>query len=265
MAQKVHLLIGLPASGKTTFTKKLNSTKIRVLNLDGDNNQESRISYFISDNAKSDLDLFIDGPIFDIYDLYRVIGAIPSGFAIVLHYWNENREQCLENDRYRVNVSKERVLRSEITIKYGKYISLDEIHKYIANNIAQKDHEISIIEHEVYQMSEKDKIINKYVSYSKEGNPQIVSEEWSNGGTYVNYEGNTFYILADTPKEFDELDNLLEELCPTLTFFQYKKLIKECTSIETWEERDYYGGSENKSHHVCDVKKLKSFLDNINY
>lgn len=95
---------------------------------------------------------------------------------------------------------------------------------------------------------------------------QLLSDSWSLGGTFGNCWNDKLGTLSpESPKPFKEFDELLERICPNLTFLQYKKLERECTEIAEYEERDYYGGIEYRSYHKCDLRKLYNLLDEMGY
>ena len=88
----------------------------------------------------------------------------------------------------------------------------------------------------------------------------LKSDRWSNGGTWGNYWGDSGSIAAETPKEFIEFDELLEKLCPNITFLQYKRVRELCVTCESDYENDYYSGREEYSYWVCDLKQLHNAL-----
>ena len=88
----------------------------------------------------------------------------------------------------------------------------------------------------------------------------LVSETWSGGGTWCNCWGSSGTISPDAPREFEEFDEILEKICPTINFIQYKKLYNKCTEIITYDDRDYYGGSETRLYHKCNLIKLWDVL-----
>ena len=85
----------------------------------------------------------------------------------------------------------------------------------------------------------------------------LVSETWSNGGTAGSCWSSTLAnISPDTPKDFVEFDEMLANVCPNISFVQYKILYNTCHEVVTYREHDYYGGCESYSYHICDLQKL---------
>lgn len=88
-------------------------------------------------------------------------------------------------------------------------------------------------------------------------NDTLVSKTWSGGGTAGScWNDDLSTISPDTPLEFVEFDDMLNEICPNITFLQYKTLRNKCTEIVQYESRDYYGGCETYLYHKCDLEKL---------
>jgi hypothetical protein len=159
-----------------------------------------------------------------------------------IHFWKENRELCLKNDEGR------RKKTSGVTIRNAPL-------EYPVISIPDIDFEI--VEHEVYEKNYYEK---KFISY-----PNIlVSQRWSIGGNWRDCWGGEGKIDSQEPKEFEEFDNLLEEICPNITFLQYQKLRKCCVTCEEDYENDYYGGTEYFRYWACDMKKLYETLVEFN-
>lgn len=114
-------------------------------------------------------------------------------------------------------------------------------------------------------MTDLDNILNKHIKYDDEGYAVINSERWSNGGNWVNYMGNSSSVSPESPKEFDELDEILNKICPDITYLQYKKLHKQCVTLKTEDEHDYYGGSISYSWWSCNVDLFKDVLQKMGY
>ena len=224
-----------------------------------------------------------DGLITNIDDLSKIIDYIldyiknrykGSSYEVKLyiHQWNEDRETCIHNDKMRVNAN-ERKDSSEITIHNHpyEYIKKEQLAKYRENNHVTA---IKFERHVVKKITLYDTIFVPYIGYDIEEDRYsghnttktryMYSESWSGGGSWCDCWGNEDTISADKPNEFDELDNLLEKLCPGLTLFQYKRIKKECVEIEETREYDYYGGCEYRQRWKCDMEKLYEILKEMN-
>ena len=273
--------MGLPGSGKTTYAKKhltkyKEMTRNVMIDLDKDiddfNNNYHDAAFHALYNRELnhpdqmlgdfyDYNIVFDGTIINKIQLAGIIFATEKYFErycryqyklnFVLHIWEENREECLNNDAHRIALDKDGVSLAEI-IKTAKY----------ENDIIESEYMFDhIIWHTVYHYDEFAEFIDicKSVAdwYSlNEDEFTFRSREWSNGGTWCDCWDNTGHIHAESPKEFDEFDKILEKACPNITFMQYKRIKNDCVKLVDYTERDYYGGSESKSYWVCDLKKL---------
>ena len=258
----IHILIGLPGSGKTFFSKTFNKDNTYIIELDVN---DTNFLYGYRYNMESYKNVCIDGLILSKRSLLEAINQIDKTFKnkqyeIVLHYWHENREQCLINDEYRKQVLKERDTNARVTIKSSPFISYDEV------VVITQEHNknIRLVEHIVYPLSDNDKIINKVIEFDNKGFKVIKSKDWCLGGTSCDYTGKKYLIDAEPQPEFDKFDDLLLELCPDISYLKYKKLFRECVEIKTWDESDYYGGRLLYSYYECDVIKLLQKLDKMN-
>jgi len=161
-------------------------------------------------------------------------------------YFKEDREACLYNDRER-NRNK----LANITIVNADYEKPDI-------DTLQKDFpkfEFELLEKEVHKMNIFESKFLTRASYYDEN--ELRSDTWCLGGTWGNCWGDSGQVGADEqPTEFKEFDELLLDICPNITFLQYKALYGATVTIETEEEHDYYGGSVENAYYKCDLKEL---------
>lgn len=195
----------------------------------------------------------------------------------IIHRWNEDRETCIFNDIKRVNdgVRKDTSKLSISNIPFDDF-DFNDFSEYIDNEYIS---DIVIKRHEVKKTTTYDTIFYPLISkdrshsyggyYRNEDKPcktkYMYSEDWSGGGTWGNCWGEEGSISADEPNNFDELDNLLQKICPNITYLQYKKIEKECVDIEESYEHDYYGGTEQRNRWRCDMEKLYQLLKEMNF
>lgn len=277
----IQILMGLPGSGKSTYAKK-HLTRYKEMTRDVLVDLDSVIGAFENDwyNAAFDAlynrdlnkpdqmlcefydyNIVFDGTIVNKSQVAAIKTACENYFEryshyqyklnFVLHIWEEDRLECLNNDAHRVALDKFAVSLAD-TIKTTKY----------ENNFVEGEYGFdNIIWHPVYHYDEFDEFMDicKSVAdwYSlNEDKFTFRSREWSNGGTWCDCWDNTGYIDAESPKEFDEFDKILEKACPNISFMQYKRLKNDSVKLVNYTDRDYYGGSESKSYWECDLKKL---------
>ena len=265
----IHILIGLPAFGKTTFGNELSRDypnrfikfddyikdgkvptykEIWKMEFQNDTFYNSKTiildGLFLTNSVrKSVLSSLIDhieeNKVFDGYD-----------YRIVYHFWNEDRDTCAHNDKGRRSVD------SSVTIKNAPYEPLDV--EYI-----EKDLNVNIVSHQVKNHTViRATLYNKF--FQTRGtikNPDIMkSDEWSLGETCGDCYGVPLDIFSDSALDFVEFDNLIEQVCPNISFIQYKNIYRSCVTQKTRTEYDYYGGSEERAWWECDLKRLYELL-----
>ena len=176
-------------------------------------------------------------------------GVNGNHIHFIIHYWKENRELCLRNDRGRRDKS------SEISIKNLPLEYPDVENKGLWVTVEVHD-VIEAPSLDVYFSQYRDSTCGKYI---------MTSESWSAGGSWANCWGNSRSIDPDpAPTSFDKFDKLLENLCPDINFMTYKKLYNETVTIDKWKEDDYYGGTEYRHCFRCDLEKLYKLMIELN-
>lgn len=91
----------------------------------------------------------------------------------------------------------------------------------------------------------------------------ILEITWRTGGVTG---GSCYGSVADVPVEgdpepdFTELDNLLEAICPQVTFLQYKRICSECIKTDSRTENEYYGNSNIYGVKTVNLRQLYDVL-----
>ena len=264
---KIHILMGLPGSGKTFFAKSFGD-KVSYFDLDSNHGHITTDYILRILECYNEEVIVLDGLILTSEDLKFLLDTIlgwgerrKKFLEFEIHYWKEDREGCLRNDELRVKDYFSRDKNSGITIRNAKFDSPEVI-----TNTLQSYPNLSfnIQEHKVYSPSSLDLVIHKYSPRHVNGKYVLTSKTWCNGGSWGDWRGNHGTVASEDPKEFTELDDLLTELCPEITFLQYKKICRECVTLETYEESDYYGGSTSNSYHMCRIEDLIKSLKEMN-
>jgi hypothetical protein len=101
---------------------------------------------------------------------------------------------------------------------------------------------------------------------SKKVNEPRLYVEWSTGGI----SGGSCWESSDPqpytsnsqPKELAILDAILEEICPNISFLQYKNLTSTLVKCDTRSECEYYGNQTDYATKSVDVKDLYDYLSN---
>ena len=264
----INILIGLPGSGKSTFgNKMINNRRAMLIRFDDyikdgempsyDDIWKDRFRYqtfygpdflildglFLTNSSrKSVIQSLID---------YIEQKKINNGYCyrIIYHFWNEDRETCLHNDKGRRSVD------SSITIKNAPYepVDMDYIEKDIKDYIY--DHRVK--NHTVVHATVYDKFFQSYGTTSD--SDIMKSEDWTLGGTTRDWNGSVELMRDETP-DFVEFDELIERVCPNISFIQYKNVYRKCVVQKTRTDYDYYGGSEEKAWWECNLKDLYKIL-----
>lgn len=177
-------------------------------------------------------------------------------------FFNENREVCLYNDSFRSNKRQ-----ADITIKHLPLDKpdIDSFKKQYTDDFLI----FSLITKDIYKMSKlnilKEKHYNKYWS-EKLNTDVMVSNTWDVGGTVCDYTGGEYKVTPEEqPTSFEELDDLLLEIAPKVSFLEYKKIMNTCVTIEEDDDYDYYGGCVHSKLYCCKLDLLFSLLKEFGY
>lgn len=284
--KKIILTVGLPGSGKTTFCENYvkNNKSININHIEFDKHRKTNYGKNLNFenvllnrmNEKIDEVLLIDILLLDNNTVINTLEILKDNLEsindieIEIHYWNMDRESCLYNDRGR------RKEDSSITITNAKFEELDI--EFIKKSTDLE--KISLINHIVKRKTrlqlaldllnyDVKEVVNEY-SEDADSKRYFYSKEWLVRGTqryYINDNWDSEYIKLDTEEaimEFKEFDTLLEQICPTLTFIEYKELTKACVDIEEFDKDDYYTYATYKRWR-CDLQILEEYLKNKNY
>lgn len=274
---------GLPGSGKTTELKRLlesakleakrkgkvGTTTLEIIDIDSivtsnitqekkDKEIDRKLDVSWCTGVRTtDAHIFVDGLFTTNDDLINIISRIKrcnedySDIKIAVVYWNEDREACIWNDEGRRNST------SRATIENLPYETPDI--KKIEAEVGQK---ITTIRKMVIRKPKYFKDCY-YSGLSISDNKYLHSSMWSIGGVICSWTGSRDAVAGESPREFVELDNLLESICPNLTFLQYKRIFRECVTVKEHYESDYYGGGINYNYYCCDLDTLYEILGSI--
>ena len=277
--KEMHVLVGLPGSGKTTYTKNYNLDTLNparrncadIVDFDAifqqcfvlgnPNNTRENVECRPLPKLYHDK-LILDGLFTTQNDVEWVLGLFLNDAKfrkqydvnkIIIDVWKPDKEACRWNDMARKNA---RNVLSQFSIEMLEieHIDIQAIEqKY---NIPTKLMLHDIVRAPAYQVMVAQ---NNVIANGK----YLESSAWSLGGTMRGYSGNERHFDAEPPAEFEEFDALLERICPQITYLQYKKVHRACVTMEQRPISDYYT-SGNEGYWRCDLVKLYDMLTEMN-
>lgn len=84
------------------------------------------------------------------------------------------------------------------------------------------------------------------------------------GGSCWNTGNATYYSMdGEIEPEFTDLDTILTEIKPDITFLQYKKLINGLITSDSYSVNEYYGNSSTYTYKKFNLKNLIIKLNEI--
>jgi len=100
--------------------------------------------------------------------------------------------------------------------------------------------------------------------YAKTG--YKIAVEWTVGGQsggscWDDGEATHYAIDTEPEPEFDDLDKLLEQIFPAISYLQYKVLNRELVVVTEKHENDYYGNYTNYQRKTVDLGDLYDYLE----
>lgn len=255
----IELLWGLPGSGKSEYANQKIKQGKEYRVIDGDvarkkNNREYVIKHILSRIKKhvgGTRHFILDGLFYDdefVDSIFTRIkeenfSSIGIDFSFEITVWNEDRENCITNDFRRANLER----RGQTAFATIKHSLFNPPSKWLLDKYGAK-----VNQQTVYQLKPYQKYFAKFEVYGD----VLKGEEWCGGGTSGNcYNSHKRTISAETPRDFDELDDLLEKMCGDIGFLKYKKLRALATTEEKGES-DYYGGYVTNIHWEINLKDL---------
>lgn len=265
----VEIMMGLPGSGKTHYTKEHENRHAGIYAVVLDELSDIRVygkRHSMEELVQLGADkyyryaqtILLDGPFFTNEHLRVALHAVAQEYGVVtvtIHHWLEDRETCLKNDGGRREVP------SSITIQTATYERPNA--NWLNEQLAGNDvHVIKVVEHTVKLKPDWLRFWRP-IKWHEDG--MMYSMSWCTGGCWNDCWGGSSPVSPEDPYDFKELDELLEKIAPNLTFLQYKRIQRECVSIHSSSERDYYGGVVHRAQWKCNLEKLYEILHEYGY
>ena len=285
--KKIHIMYGLPGSGKTYFCSQYCTANTSVyLDLDHElrNKQQhykeslkKLLTEFLSCGFE---DFFVDGLFTtkeSLTTILEILARISENrdipLEIVIHAWNEDRETCLKNDFKRRNLSSASSIKNmpfdEITFPYSEFINqlATPETRAVFENICVSKHvvllkpsyKIFYDEMGLPLSEENEHIIGNRRKFHS--GRYICSSEWSLGGTAGYYTGDSNVIQPEQPLPFTEFENIISMIDENIPYNIYKKIYDECVEIVETTKDDYYSGIEKFNHYELDLQKMYDVLE----
>lgn len=91
---------------------------------------------------------------------------------------------------------------------------------------------------------------------------EYISVEWVSGGVTGNscWGHDPSPRMGDSPKELESLNQILELLCPGISYLQFKKIDRRVVMSEKGDGGDYYG---NYTEYRVKTLKLKDLYEEL--
>lgn len=267
------IMCGLPGSGKSTLAKELYDRRPResiIIDVDKiiisnkHHNIENCLEYILNcalDMVKPGIKYIIIDGLFTNQKQYDEIGAFCKDNEIDLefHFFEEDREGCLWNDRGRKNA------RGKDSINTIKIAPLEKPDVERVSIIREK--EVQLITHVVQKKNVFDLWVHEVINkIQKSDDGYLNGDTWSMGGTSGNCWGDIVQRSGDpAPNTFAEVDNIMMEICPDITFLQGRKIYSECVETKTKSDSDWYGGTMDYGYYSCNLRSFYDLLKQWGY
>jgi hypothetical protein len=105
------------------------------------------------------------------------------------------------------------------------------------------------------------KLIRRYGKNLKDINlDDAILVKWStggiSGGNCWSGSDNLYSTEGEQEPEFRDLDVILENVCPKITYLEYKKLVHGIVEQVSWTDNEYYGNSTTYACKKVVLRKL---------
>lgn len=265
--KNLHILVGLPGSGKTTFCFEQKKKAIyNAIYVDFDDikkkaklEDSDSLEYYYAHETyiygRTHVeDIYVDGLFLTPDDFDFIVSLYLENPRYIIknvcfEYWEPNVEACLWNDKGRRTISS--------TVSIKKLVCHTPDVKYFTEKYPSIS--FSCKHHTIVKKPEWKLFFGEYGIFCDKDTNILRSPGWTVSGTNRDYNGNEWPIDPDEPLEFDAFDELLEKICPSITFLQYKNIRKKCVHIEERHTSDYYC-SCLENYWVCDLEALYNEL-----
>ena len=252
MIQELHILMGLPGAGKTHWAIEFKEEKNRGVCFPG--------HVFIMHCDKGLIQNFPERKYIVLDGIFTTIDDIKNGIQFVsrkynvkkvlIHRWNDDIDSCIWNDKGRRDVSAIQ------TIKKLNIAQLKETDFADMNIPVEIEYHCVVRKPEYLQMYIPECALTDDKRY-------IRSAEWTVNGSWHSWNGSRGKYEKEEPVEFEAFDELLFNIDSRFPYLLYKKIWKECVTIEEETHSDYYSYN-TVNYYQCDIEKLYKKLKEYN-
>ena len=270
ISKTLKITVGLPGSGKTFWSEGQVGPyryygKNETVSIDFDRYTTNKIDKKrIEDEINSWLSqtssktVIVDGMFLTVKDVVNLLSLVKPEWLphieVVVEYWNSDVEKCLMNDKGRRNKNSEITIKNGVMDKSNTFVSgIEETYPTLKGKVKLNTHNVIV--------KPDWKVFGEEHGLHFDNTGIVKSSSWCMGGTWGNCWGNSGTVSPEPePDGFPELDELLEKICPTITFLQYKGIYREIVSSDTSSDGDYYGGSTTHGFKYFNVEALYNAL-----
>ena len=291
MFGEIHVMYGLPGSGKTHFcheavtTAKTTDCK-KYLDLDAYAKKRPKANF--EDFADTEVYNFIKGrtiiPYIDgLITTHEQLGIVvrsaidakqtayydSNNIKVYVHAWNEDRETCKFNDIGRREISSRLSIDN---LPYETIRSFDDIKAAVGSDYSDKA-QFFLERHLVIRrpgykqyfaergMRMDEGKVNTDTWHDIFNNSRyIYSDSWCTGGTICSYTGSSSTVYAEEPAEFYQMVELFDLVDPKMSFKTGVRIFKEAVDVEENPEKDYYGGEVGYQRYKLDLQKMYDII-----
>lgn len=181
---------------------------------------------------------------------YRWLKSNHIEIEVTEHYWTPDIDACIDNDSNRIN-KRERKKESRWTILNAKLEDPLSICDFGSLGLDHYSLKVADTQYETTK---------RYVDNPLYCNTIMNREEFGQKDDSLKYIYSRWYDCEDDWKyaQFDELDEVIERVCPDITYLKYKKIAR-FIEVEKDHVCDYYD-SHDRYRYKIPIDKIHEIL-----
>lgn len=255
MINELHITLGRPGSGKTTWADEFVKAKFNAVVIHCDDITPPWANALKCINRNTEI-VIVDGlfkNMDDIRFVYESVDGVAKVKKVIIHRWNDDIESCLWNDKGRREIDSELTIRKMKIAKIKPSDFFDfPVHVQVENH--------TVVRKPEFLMS------NAFANLEIKDGRYMDSDHWTISKTYHHYwSSSCSHKEYDVePLDFVELEEYLMSLDLHFPYLLYKKIWRECVTKEEDYISDYYESSTVQFWR-CDMEKLYQILKQYKY